>query len=216
MKDKKREVVDAARFISKSNLVAGTWGNVSVRDENFVYITPSGVPYDSLDTEDIVVVDLNNGEKLEGRYKPSTELPIHIEIYKSFPDIYAVVHFHSIYATAFAVLRRPIPCYVEDQAQILGGVVRVAEYALPGTTELAKNVVDALKGRFGVLLANHGALTVGRTMKEALVAAQILEKSAQVALLVRDGGVELLPEDIAFMRENYIKSYSKKLLERGE
>ncbi len=203
-------VLDAARFIARSGLVAGTWGNVSLREGDLVYITPSGVPYDELEVEDIAVVSLESGEQIDGRKRASSELPMHLEIYKNL-EVKAVVHFHSVYATAFAVMRKPVPCYVEDQAQIIGGKIEVAEYALPGTWELARNVVKALRNKFGALLANHGAVAVGRSMKEALIAAQIIEKSAQVALLVGESGVPLSDEDVKKLRKGYIESYSRNI-----
>ncbi len=207
----KEIVLEAARFISGSNLVAGTWGNVSLRSGNSVYITPSGVPYDELELDEIAVVSLEDGRQIGGSTKASSELPLHLEIYRDHESVKAIVHFHSVYASAFASMRRPIPCYLEDQAQIVGGKVEVAEYALPGTWDLARNASKALGDRFGVLLANHGAVAVGRTMKEALICAQIIEKSAHIAIMVGDRGVPLSDEDISKLRELYLKSYSRRL-----
>ena len=207
----KEIVLEAARFISGSNLVAGTWGNVSLRSGNSVYITPSGVPYDELELDEIAVVSLEDGRQIGGSAKASSELPLHLEIYRDHESVKAIVHFHSVYASAFASMRRPIPCYLEDQAQIVGGKVEVAEYALPGTWDLARNASKALGDRFGVLLANHGAVAVGRTMKEALICAQIIEKSAHIAIMVGDRGVPLSDEDISKLRELYLKSYSRRL-----
>ena len=205
------EVLRAALFISKTNLVAGTWGNVSARDEKYVYITPSGIPYDELSEEDIAVLDLDSEKQISGK-KASSEVKLHLEIYRRKPDIKAIVHFHSVYASAFASMRREIPCYVEDQAQIIGGDIPVAKYAPPGTEELAKNAAKALGDKFGVLLANHGAVAVGRNMKEALMAAQIIEKSAQIAFIAGRNGVRLPDEDIRSLRERYLESYSSHIL----
>jgi len=207
-----REVLEAARFISSTNLVAGTWGNVSLLDEGKVYITPSGIPYDELSEGDIAVVDLKSGEQIGGAKKASSELPLHLQIYRDHEIVSAIVHFHSIYASAYASMRKPIPCFVEDQAQIIGGDVPVAEYAPPGTWKLAENVSKALKDKFGVLLANHGAVAVGRNMKEALMAAQIVEKSAQIDSIVSGNGVALPEEDLRSLREVYLKSYSKNIV----
>ena len=211
--DEREQVRRAALYILQSGLVKGTWGNVSLLSGGKVYITPSGVPYDELEAQDIAVVDLESGDQIEGRQRASSELPMHLQIYRDHKAIQAIVHVHSIYATAFACMRKPIPCYVEDQAMILGGSVQVAEYALPGTWELAKNASKALGDRFAVLLSNHGAVAVGRSMKEALVAAQILEKSAQIAYLVGENGKPLEEKDVRHLRKVYIDSYSRKLEE---
>jgi L-ribulose-5-phosphate 4-epimerase len=208
----KSEVLKAALFISKTNLVAGTWGNVSLKRGDLVYITPSGIPYDELKAEDIATVDLKTLEQIDGK-KASSELPLHIEIYRDHPSVNAVVHFHSIYASAFASMRKPIPCYVEDQAQIIGGDVEVAEYAPPGSWALAENASKTLGEKFGVLLANHGAVAVGRSMKEALTAAQIVEKSAKIAFIVGESGIRLPDEDVKNLRDLYLKSYSKGILD---
>ena len=208
----KELVLESARFISSTNLVAGTWGNVSVLENGKVYITPSGVPYDELTEGEIAVVDLESGEQIGGSKKASSELPLHLQIYRDHEIVKAIVHFHSIYASAYASMRKPIPCFVEDQAQIIGGDVPVAKYAPPGTWELAKNVSEALGDRFGALLANHGAVAVGRNMKEALMAAQIIEKSAQIDSIVSGNGVALPEEDLKNLREVYLNSYSKNVV----
>ncbi len=207
--DLKRDVLNAAKFISRTNLVAGTWGNVSARNESEIFITPSGVPYDTLKEEEIAVVDLESGEQIAGLEKASSELPMHIQIYRDHPEVRAIVHFHSVYASVFASMRLPIPCYVEDQAQIIGGDIEAAEYAPPGSWELAKNVSETLKDKFGALLANHGAVAVGRNMKEAIIAAQIIEKSAQIAAIVEGKGKKLPGDDIKRLRRLYLRSYSR-------
>ncbi len=209
-------VVSAGRYISETDLVKGTWGNVSYRHVDRVWITPSGIPYNRLSEEMIAVVDLKSGEWIGGSEKPSSELPLHLEIYRTFQDIKAVVHFHGVYSSAFSALRKDVPCYTEDQAQIIGGTIRVARYAPPGTWELARNAVRALEGRFGVILANHGAVAIGRSMDEALIAAEILEKSCHIAILVNGKGFELPEEDVNPLRTRYLDSYSKKLIMPGE
>ncbi len=205
-------VVSAGRYILKTDLVRGTWGNVSCRDGDKVWITPSGVPYDKLREDMVAVIDLESGEWIGGTEKPSSELPLHLEIYRTLRDIKAVVHFHGIYSSVFSVLREDVPCYIEDQAQIIGGTIRVARYAPPGTWELARNVVQALENRFGAILANHGAVSIGRSMEEALIAAEILEKSCHIAVMVNGKGFALPEKDVNDLREKYLDSYSKKLI----
>ena len=206
-------VLEAAKYMSRTDLVKGTWGNVSYREEDKIWITPSGVPYNEMVENDIAVVDFDDGDWIEGNFKPSSELPMHLAIYKKFPEIKAIVHFHAIYSSAFSAFGKDVPCYTEDQAQIIGGRIRVSKYAYPGTEELANNVVEALKDRFGAIMANHGAVAIGRSMKEALAAAEVLEKSCHIAWLVGKEGKELSEDDIVKLRKIYLESYSKRLTE---
>jgi L-fuculose-phosphate aldolase len=209
----KGEIIKAIDYLEKKGLIKGTWGNLSIRINDKVYITPSGVPYDILKEDDISVLDLESQKHLSG-LKPSSEKSLHLEIYKNFPEINAVVHTHSLYASIFSALRKTVPCYIEDQAQIIGGEIPVAEYKLPGTLDLAIEAVKKFKlGVYGILLANHGIVSIGRNLKEALIAAEIIEKSANIAYHVElmGGGHPLSEDDIKWMRNLYIASYSKNI-----
>ncbi|NLM96573.1 MAG: class II aldolase/adducin family protein [Halanaerobiaceae bacterium] len=195
-----------------SALTIGTWGNISLLLDNkeFFGITPSGMDYNQLTPEDIVIMDLA-GNIVDGKKKPSIESPLHYTIYRERKDIKAVVHTHSIYASAMAAARKPIPAAVEDLAQIVGGSVRVAEYYLPGTEELGKAVVDALQDRYGALLANHGVVGIGRSLQEAMTVCEIIEKGARITIAAQGVGgvVELEQEDIDFMRNFFLNSYGQ-------
>jgi L-fuculose-phosphate aldolase len=208
----KRELLlCTAREMCRDALVLGTWGNVSLRDgEGGMWITPSGLPYESMATEDLVRLDFA-GAVLSGKRKPSSEWRLHAALYLARPDCGAVVHTHSIYATAFAVARQPVLPVVEDLAQSVGGAVDVAEYALPGTVELAENAVAALADKGAVLLASHGLVGIGSDLTEALKVCRVVEKAAQVLLLARQfGQVQPLSlEDINSMRRFYLESYGK-------
>jgi L-fuculose-phosphate aldolase len=209
----RRKVVETGIEILSTKLTVGTWGNISCRvpREDLIAITPTGMSYDSLVPEDIVVLDLS-GKPISGARKPSIEVPLHLAIYKAREDIQAIVHTHSVYATAMAVARRDIPGAIEDLVQIVGGNVRVNEYALPGTEQLGINTVKAMEGRNAVLLANHGMLGAGRDLQEALKVCRIVEKSAQIALLAQlvGGVVELSQEDINGMRKFYLEVYGQR------
>ncbi|MBC7323873.1 MAG: class II aldolase/adducin family protein, partial [Moorella sp. (in: Bacteria)] len=143
------------RRLVEERLVVGTWGNISIREDDgqLFVITPSGMPYECIKPEDTVIVNFA-GEVVEGDRKPSTETPLHSAIYQARPDVGAVVHTHSTYAGACAVARVPLPPITEDLVQIAGGGVDVAEYALPGSTQLAENALRALGDKNAVLLAN--------------------------------------------------------------
>jgi L-fuculose-phosphate aldolase len=207
------EIVKYGLIMKESALVVGTWGNISTRvqDTDLVAITPSGVDYDKTRPEDIVIVDLE-GNIIDGKLKPSIELPLHLAIYKARKDVNAIVHTHSTYSTSYAIARKEIPASAEDSAQIVGGNVRVTDYFLPGTVELGNEAVKKLEDRNAVLLANHGLLAAAGTLKEALKVAQIVEKAAQSNLFAQliGGAVELEENDINAMRDFYLNKYGQR------
>lgn len=207
------QIIEKARQMAKSGMVPGTWGNVSGRvpRQTRFLITPSGMEYDQMMPEDLVLMD-GQGTVLEGRWKPSTEWRMHAAIYNARPDINAVIHNHSIYATAFAAARQPVPAVTEELAQVVGGPVPVACYEAAGTEELARAVVEALGDRCAVLLANHGVVAAGSGMEEAWRVSIIVEKTAQIAILARVLGNahELSTEEIARLRNAFLHSYGQK------
>ncbi|HHY29616.1 MAG TPA: class II aldolase/adducin family protein [Syntrophaceticus sp.] len=205
-------VLETGKIIINSGLVSGTWGNISVRLSNpdSFLITPSGVPYHELTAEDLVIIDLQ-GEVLAGRLKPSSETPLHAAIYRARQDINGIVHTHSSYASVFTVTRKPLPPVLEEMAQLLGGDVRVAPYAPAGTDELAAAAVSALGDRAAVLLANHGVVGVGRSLREALLVCQVVEKGALVYLFSQLNGTPFLlsDHDVSVLRNNFLESYGQ-------
>ncbi|GAA0495009.1 class II aldolase/adducin family protein [Streptomyces stramineus] len=158
------EIVATARRTTAEGLVVGTSGNVSARVGDVVLVTPSGVPYDRLGPEDAVGVDLD-GRQVLGELVPTSELPMHLAVYRS-TDAAAVVHTHAVHATAVSTLVEELPL-IHYMAAALGGPVRVADYALYGSEELARHLLTALEGRSGCLLRNHGTLTHGTTLDQA-------------------------------------------------
>ncbi len=209
----KEEVVNIAHTIYKEALVFETWGNVSSRPtESQVVITPSGIPYEKMHFVDMVVVNID-GEVEQGKWKPSTELPLHLAVYKARKDVKAIIHTHSVFATAFAVSRQDIPVVIEDLAQVVGGAVRVADYGQPGSNELALNAVKAL-GQEGnaVLLANHGLVVLGRDLSTALQRCRVIERNAQITMWSKLLGSPFMlkPEEIAQLRKNFLFDYGQK------
>ncbi len=206
-------VVRVAKQMSRLGLVVSVWGNASarVRGTDLVVITPSGVEYESLYEGIMPIVDLRTGDRIQGRLKQSSETPTHLSIYRARPDVFGVVHTHSIQASAFAVLREAIPALVEDIAQVAAGRVECAEYAPPGTPELGERVVKALGTRNAALLANHGLMGVGPTVDEALRVCQVVEKGAQIYATARAVGkpVLLSDEEVARLRQSYLTSYGQ-------
>jgi L-fuculose-phosphate aldolase len=190
-------IVDAGIRMLRSGLTVETWGNISARDPEtgLVYLTPSAMRYDIICEDDIVVVK-GDGTILESSRKPTIEIDLHLGIYRARPDINAVVHTHPIYSQVFAVLREDIPPVIDEAAQILGGAVHCAAYALPGSPELAKNCVEAIgeKGR-ACLLANHGAVCAGGDMDNAFRVAAVLEMTAHIYQLARAIGKPVILGD---------------------
>jgi ribulose-5-phosphate 4-epimerase/fuculose-1-phosphate aldolase len=182
----KREVLAAARQMLEKGLVTGTAGNVSRRLEPqgkrpLLAITPSSRDYNSLSPDDIQILDFNT-QKVEGDLPPSVEIALHIGIYHARPDVNAVIHTHSVFATAAAVAGLSIPPILDEQVIYLGGEIKLAAYAPSGTPNLGKNAVDALGDHNAVLLANHGAVGTGKNMTDAFHAAELLEKTARIYL----------------------------------
>ena len=192
------EVVETARRIHHAGFVAGTAGNVSQRfrepvGRELVAITPSGRCYDTMTANDIVVLDMQ-GQRIAGELAPSIETMMHLAIYHARRNVCAVVHTHAVHACLVAVTAREIPPLLDDQVTFLGGEIVVADYALPGSPELARNAVAALGPRNAALLASHGAVAAGRDLREAFDNCAILERTAQVYALARIlGDVRALP-----------------------
>ncbi|KYZ77163.1 aldolase [Anaerosporomusa subterranea] len=208
----REKILETGIYLLDKGLVTGTWGNISVRiSENLFAITPSGRNYRTIQPDDIVIVNAS-GETVEGHLSPSSELPLHLAVYAARPDIGGIVHTHSVFASACAVSRRAIPPIIEDLVQLAGGEISVAPYALPGTQQLADNAVHALASKFAVLLANHGVVACGKTLNEAMTAAELVEKAAQIFSWAQllGGAVPLSEEDVAGMHSFYLEHYRQR------
>ncbi len=176
----KRDIVEYAQRMEKTGLVVGTAGNVSAKVGNIMYITPSALPYSEMTEADILEVDLTTNAVVAGKRKPSSETPMHSNIYKHNASIKAIVHTHSTYATMFACAHMPIP-FVHYAAADIGTEIAVAPYARYGSEQLAINAVNTLGDNNGVLLANHGVIAVGETLKDAFRRAETIEEVARLA-----------------------------------
>jgi len=182
----REEIIRIGDFLIKKDLTIGSSGNISVKigSKDLILITPSGIPFEIMRPEDIVVVNLE-GKIIEGDKNPSTELPMHLKIYKEREDISAIIHAHTIYAGALAVTHTPIPAILDEMILYLGGEISVAEYAPPGTEELARNAVKALGKKKAVILANHGVVACGKNLKDALEVLLRVERAAKIYILAR-------------------------------
>lgn len=192
----KKELLQICKEMVENDLVVGSSGNASLRVGDHVLITPSSVQYSTMTAENIMVLDLE-GNVVEGDLNPSVESPTHLEIYRQREDAGAVVHSHSIYTTALALLHMPLPPVLDEVVPKLGGEIRVTSYAMPGTKELAKNVVEAMDMRSAVLIANHGAVCCAKTIRKAMEKAILLERTCKIYILAKQIGNPIhLPEDV--------------------
>jgi L-fuculose-phosphate aldolase len=192
----KRELLDICLQMVKDDLVIGSAGNVSVRVEDHVVITPSSIHYTEMSSDDMLVLDMD-GNVIEGNKNPSIEFKMHLELYNTRQDVKAVVHTHSVYASAMAVLNEPLPPVIDETVTKLGSDIRVSEYAMPGTKDLAQNVRAAMENRSAAFIGNHGAVCIGKTLKEALHLAILLERTCRVYLIAKQVGLpRQLPEDV--------------------
>ncbi len=189
------EVAAVCGQLTAAGLVTGTSGNVSARDGELVAVTPSGLDYAAL-TAGLVGVHRLDGSPVEAPLQPTSELPLHLSVYVA-TGAAAVVHTHSLAATATSALVEEVPA-IHYQVAAFGGPVAVAPYATYGTDELAANVVAALRGRTGCLMANHGAVTIGPDLATALTRSVSLEWLCDVYLRAAAAGTPRLlpPEEI--------------------
>jgi L-fuculose-phosphate aldolase len=175
--DLKKKVIWVCRKMNEMGINQGTSGNVSARTEDGFLITASGIPYDVMDDEHIVEMDLDGG--YYGKYLPSTEWRMHMDIFKARPEAGAIVHTHSIYATALATLRKDIPPFHYMIGVTGGSTLRVSDYAEFGTQALSDTMLAALKDRSACLLANHGQIVFGPNLDRALWLAGEIETLCQ-------------------------------------
>jgi L-fuculose-phosphate aldolase len=188
-------IVKYGRKLLSSRLTTGTGGNLSVcnRDKSLIAISPSGIEYDQLSSEDIVLLSMD-GKKVEGALKPSSEWAIHLALYECRKDICAVVHTHSMYATTLACLHWEIPP-VHYLVGFSGNKVPVAPYATFGTSALAKSVTETISQYNAVLMANHGLISVGKNMMSAFTVAEEIEFVAQIYCQAKSVGTPQILSD---------------------
>ena len=208
----KVELVELHRELPKHNLVVWTGGNVSARDPKtgLVVIKASGIRYEEMRTQHMVVVDID-GNIVEGEYKPSSDLYSHLYIYKHRPDVNGVVHTHSVYATAFAAVNKPIPVVLTAIADEFGGPIPCGGFALIGDDTIGKVVVESIGKSPAVLLKNHGVFTIGKNAKSAVKAAVMTEDNAKtVWLAMQIGTPDVIPqEDVEKLHHRYTNVYGQ-------
>ena len=199
--------------LPRQNLVAWTSGNISARDRasGLVVIKPSGVRYEALRPEHMVVVDLD-GRVVEGTLSPSSDTASHLYIYRHREDVGGITHTHSPYATAFAAVGRPIPVYLTAQADEFGGPIPCGGFALIGGEAIGQVVIDAIGSSCAVLLKNHGVFTIGANAEAATKAAVMVEDVARATwLALQIGQPEAIAEaDVEKLHHRYKNVYGQR------
>jgi len=198
--------------LPKNGLVTWTGGNVSARDPEtgYVVIKPSGVRYEDLRPEHMLVVD-TEGQVVEGKLKFSSDTASHLYVYRHRLDVNGVVHTHSAYATAFAALGKPIPVYLTAMADEFGGPIPCGSFALIGGEDIGRVVVESIGDSQAVLLKNHGVFTIGKTAEAAVKAAVMTEDVARTVWLALQIGQpdEIPPEEVAKLHYRYTHVYGQ-------
>lgn len=181
----KQHICEIGRRVYEKGFVAANDGNISVRvGKDAFFVTPTGVSKGFL-TPDMIIKVNGDGEVLEGSYKPTSEMKMHLRVYKERPDVYAVVHVHPPYATAFAVAGIPLNQATMPELVVLLGTIPLAGYGTPSTEEVPEAVAEYVHNHQGVLLENHGALTWGRDLEHAYFLMESLEFCAKINWLAR-------------------------------
>jgi L-ribulose-5-phosphate 4-epimerase len=210
----RRTVADLHDELTRYQLVVWTAGNVSARvpGRDLLVIKPSGVSYDELSPEAMVVTDLD-GRLVEGDHQPSSDTAAHAYVYKHMPEIGGVVHTHSTYATAWSARGEAIPCVLTMAADEFGGDVPVGPFALIGDDSIGRGIVETLRGSRSraVLMQNHGPFTVGRDAREAVKTAVMLEDVARTVHIARQLGapIPIVDEHVDALHERYQNVYGQ-------
>lgn len=204
--DERKLILTISQKLIQAGVINDGQGNISIynRASGLVAITPSAVPYDQRGAEDICVVNLE-GELVEGKWKPTSEIALHLIYYRKRPDVNAVIHTHAPKATVFGVIgNEPMPMIINEAAMGLGGPVPIAPYARPGTEQLAEVTCAATGDGPAAIMAHHGLITVGLTIELALLATIAAESTADTIISARSMGCEpiaLDDEEVKILRE---------------
>lgn len=197
----------------RNGLVRWTSGNVSGRDPktNLVVIKPSGVKYEELSPEKMVVINLK-GEKIEGNLKPSVDTSTHLYLYRHRTHVFGIVHTHSNYATSFAILGKPIPVCLTSLADEFGGFIPVGGYAPIGGEEIGKEILKSIGKSSAILMKHHGVFTLGRSPEEAVKKAVMVEDAAKTVFLASLLGKpsEIPPGEVKRLHQRYREKYGQK------
>ena len=209
----RKHVYDLHMELVRYNLVVWTMGNVSARDPatGLVVIKPSGVRYEEMSPDDMVIMDLDSN-LVEGQYKFSSDTLTHLYVYQHRPEINGVTHTHSTFATAFAAVGKPIPCFLTGMADEFGGEIPVGAFSLIGGIEIGKVIVESIGSSKAIIMQNHGVFTIGKTVSDAVKAAVMTEDAARTSYYAMQLGAPLpiAADNIARLHERYSNVYGQR------
>lgn len=221
LEELRKQVYEANMELPRRGLVTYTWGNVSGidREKGLVVIKPSGVEYDELTPENLVVLDLD-GNRVEGELNPSSDTKTHLELYKAFPSLGGIVHTHSPYAVAWAQAGQDIPCYGTTHADYFYGPVPCARHLTKAELDedyeknTGKVIIETFTGRYidpvavpGVICRSHGPFTWGKDAAQAVYHAVVLEEVAQMALFTRQVDPHAAPAPQYLLDKHYLRKH---------
>ncbi len=209
----KESVLQYSQLLSHRGYTVGTGGNTSmlIEGENAVAITPTAMDYFGIHIDDICIVDFDMN-LLEGKFKPSIETKMHIEVYKNRRDVNAIIHTHQVYASIFALISEPIPALFDEVTLNTGHCIDIIPYALSGSQQLSQNIVSQLKNRCNCyIIQNHGALSLGMSIENAFRNVELLEKISRTYYYALQSGrpINKLPYSV-------VARLCKKLYEKQD
>jgi L-fuculose-phosphate aldolase len=176
-------IIKAIKELFEQNILFAKGGNLSARyGKDQLIVTSSGKDYSTVKAEDLIITDYE-GKVIKGDKKPSSELPLHLSIYKRRPDVQSIIHTHAIWSYVLSVSHRSLPPISDEFVILLGGEIKVSEYKFPGTKDLGESVADVLGMNNAAFIANHGCVTVGRSVEEALENMVVLANFSKIYVL---------------------------------
>ena len=208
------KIIEVCRHMQALDFFLGTWGNVSLRMGDHILLTPSRVDYQAMLPQDIVIIDME-GNKVEGERNPTSEKEVHRQIMLVRDDVKAIVHAHTKNAmTLSATHIREVPCMVEEMSQLMGGAIPLSSEYVPAEQhfELGKAAAAAVGDKNGVILKNHGPVSCGRELDEAVLSAKVIEKSCEIYLAVAGRlNIHEIPEQyVKTERHRFLYTYGKE------
>jgi len=211
--NERRQIINACRTMQQLGFFLGTWGNVSIRIQDCILLTPSRVEYDIMTPEDIVVIDMS-GNKISGERNPTSEKEVHRQIYNKRNDIGGIIHSHSLYATAACVGTYGVPPVTEEMSQLLGGAIPITDRYVPAEQHqlFGRTAAEAISDKNAVLLRNHGPVCCGRDISEAILTARVVEKACRIYLTLNPTNVIHIIDDeyVASEHYRYVYKYGKE------
>ncbi|MBD3230181.1 MAG: class II aldolase/adducin family protein [Candidatus Lokiarchaeota archaeon] len=210
------ELLTLSKKMQKEGLVIGPGGNTSFKNnKDVMLISPSGIPFNEMDIDDFVPIDISSGKILDSKLMPSSEVPLHLRIYQARDDINCIIHAHPPHIIALSAVDIKVEPLFPDFVVYLGSEIPQIPYVTPCTDEMGKLVAEKIKNSFSCILKNHGAVTVGKSIKEAYTRMQVLESGAEILFKAKLLGEPkiLSKKEVNDILNLDIEKYRKKLLE---